>query len=428
MDENSELEEETSRLRRSAHISPHSTSRHLWDFCVLDDILESTDSNSGDITVHLRRVRKFWHPETGKLEVPEEWAGIILPPVLEDPLDYRYSDTKIWLRASLLSAIISPLASQLSLVPATDLDACVTPDYCGPKFPSCPPDGGSSNIHNVVLLLMHSSGAGILERVASLFNGTPGCQLKWDPGASFSSQFGEEIPKVDFACVPEWQPTSKAMINRSRRLPLCLSSPALAIGIQLDDKNSNCQLNTDELTRLADVVQPHLEAVLIAWHCRHSSPPDVGVCIFGIALRNSHVFVVAHIPYLHLSEYRYKSIILDQISFPPSYDPEASIARLRLIIALLTIQTHVGRLASLWESISWPPIIIDSELTRAQEFSGIPTPTPSEVDGSGAEWLKDILDGMELETGHEVYDLTPPDSDILHSKEIVNTWLGQVNQ
>jgi hypothetical protein len=136
---------------------------------------------------------------------------------------------------------------------------------------------------------------------------------------------------------------------------------------------------------------------------------------------------VAHIPYVHLSEYRYRSILVDQLPFPPhlpgTNDQAGFIARLHVIIALRTIQAHIGRLAALWEGVGWPLTKLDSELALAQGCSGIQTPTPSDPDENDSPWLAEVLLEMDLPEGHEIYGLNPSTSDIRLSKEIVDNWM-----
>ncbi|KAJ7699063.1 hypothetical protein B0H17DRAFT_317981 [Mycena rosella] len=265
-----------------------------------------------------------------------------------------------------------------------------------------------------------------------MFDRTHDCQLKLYPDVRFPGSFGTTSRSIDFALVPEWQPTSECMARRSGKAPLRFSSPALVIGVQMDDIG-NGDLTYDELRNLARVTQPHMEALLVARHQRHAEassakPPDVPPCIFGIAFRDLTVFIVAHIAHLDHSKYRSQLLLVDRLSFPPYVpnDREGVLTRLRLIIALLTIKSHTGHLASLWNELNWPPTIFDAEAALVRECTGIVTPSPSDYEDLDALMWGDMLDHIGIASGQEERDINPPPSEIERSKELVNDWLPRV--
>ncbi|KAJ6558025.1 hypothetical protein B0H19DRAFT_126145 [Mycena capillaripes] len=253
------------------------------------------------------------------------------------------------------------------------------------------------------------------------------------PGLRFPHLFGENLLNVDFALVPEPQPTTECMIRRSSKAPLCFSSPALTLGIQLPDSENKSCLTDEDLLHLARATQPHLEALLLARHQRYpelsstSPAPFPPACIFAIAFRDMTIFIVAHIAYLRESTYRYQSLVVDQIPFPPyvSGDRGGVVARLRVIIALLTIRNHTDRLASLWDELIWGPTIFDAELAALRDCTGILTPSPSEHEDLEVSMWGNMLDHMKLTaTGEEVAtDINPSASEVACSKELVNAWL-----
>ncbi|KAJ7904009.1 hypothetical protein B0H13DRAFT_1881944 [Mycena leptocephala] len=205
-----------------------------------------------------------------------------------------------------------------------------------------------------------------------------------NPQTFFPVQLCAEPPQIDFACAPEWNSTSRCMLSRAQTAPLRLSSPALTIGILLEEAGQTDDgLSPDELMQISRAAQPHLEALLIAWdQCYPKSPPNPTVCIFALAFRPGHVFVVAHVPYPADSECNYQSIVVDRIPFPfyipGTEDHEGLLARPRLAISLLTIQNHTSRAASLCQDVVWPAKIVDRELALVHDCTGIITPSPSE--------------------------------------------------
>ncbi|KAJ7478801.1 hypothetical protein B0H11DRAFT_1916494 [Mycena galericulata] len=332
-----------------------------------------------------------------------------------------------------LACALSSISSDLCLVPTPDLIARFeTPNYWGPRFPLGGPPDSDSNIRAIFdLLVCDGSSAEAFVCVASCFVNTSGCQLKIHPQTLFPVQLCAEPPKVDFACAPEWNSTSRCMLSRARNAPLRLSSPALTIGILLEETGQTDDvLSPDELACIAQVAQPHLEALLIAWDQRYPKlAPDPAVCIFALALRAAHVFIVAHIPYPAESEYRYRSIVVDQIPFPPyipgTQDRKGLLARLRLAISLLTIQNHTRRAASLCQDVVWPANIVDRELALVRECTGIGivTPSPSEHGNPDAEFWGPLIEDAWLAGGEEVAEVAASSSDIARSKALVTDWL-----
>ncbi|KAJ7226245.1 hypothetical protein B0H12DRAFT_1328706 [Mycena haematopus] len=424
-------EERDAQLRsflRSAHISRY-LDHHLdlWEFCVLDTAVAGHVST--EIISYMNQLKNFWQPHCGGLAVPEEWGRLNLLSIVEDASQsHLWLQTSRWLDLSLLSAALSSIRGDLSLVPTADYIVRVqSENYWGPQFPLAdPPNSPDSTVRALLdLLVCDGSPTDAFLSMASCFLATAGCQLKINPQIIFPIQLGD-CPDVGFACAPEWTSTSDDMLRRSRKAPIRLSSPALAIGLLLEDSGTAAGVTSDELKRLAYAAQPHLEALLIAWHRRYPDlPPDSSVCIFAVALRGVHVFIVAHIPYLCDSGYRYRSVVIDQLPFP-LYKPGANnreglLARLRLAISLLTIQSHVSRVASLYQEVVWPPAIFDQELALVHECSGILTPSPSAESGESDIWGGS--DNFSFSDEEEIADIDTSAHEIAHSKELVNNWL-----
>ncbi|KAJ7157515.1 hypothetical protein C8R43DRAFT_948906 [Mycena crocata] len=443
------------KLWASAHIIADSCTRNLWEYYTLKHISAGTPNRiSGSSLTYMNQLKSFWHPSMGRLEIPENWSRLILPAIPKYPSHSDSLKRADWLNLSLLSAALSSIKSDLFLVPTVDLIArSRLPDYCGPQFPLEGPPG-HPNIQVMFDLLMYEgSPRDAVLCVASCFAFASDFQLKMDPQIYFPTRFGD-VPQVDFACAPEWNTTSPKMLRRSQDAPLRVTSPALTIGICLKDNDTADGLSSEELKHLALAAQPHLEMLLVTWNVRYpDSSPDSTVCIFVLALRGMHIFIVAHIPYLCGSEFRYQSIVVDRLRFPPRIpgtdDREGMLDRLRLAIALLTIKNHTGRLASLCHDVVWPRAVFDEQLELVQQVTGtVTSQSQSGDEGKEAERDNDVKrpksaypsplvgedDEDDEDDDDEDMDTTASGTalsveietralEIAHSKDLVNNWL-----
>ncbi|KAJ7742851.1 hypothetical protein B0H16DRAFT_1860637, partial [Mycena metata] len=411
-------EQDMSNLLQRASVNVRSPCESIWGFGKLG--APDLSHFSPTVLTYLERMKSSW----GTLEVPQEWAHLILPPVTE-PGDPWRPDLEPWLPLSLVSTILSPISSRLNLVSTADFfDRYASSDYTGPRFPlgdpAEEPSSGSILSATVDGLLCRDQPTGALYSMASLL------QIHFPP------HFGDDIPRLTFALVPEWEPITKLMIRRSQKAPLCFSSPALVFGIHLEGgSEDSCDLADRDLMRLARATQPHLEALMVARHLYISGlapgraasgssiPPEY---IFGIAFRHETVFIVAHIPYLHESSYRYQLLLVDRLPFPPYIpgDQDGVVARLRVIVALLTIKDHTSRLASFWDDVVWPQAIFDFDSQSRRECTGIATPSPSEDNEPSAWGDFGAFFGFEDE-GED--DIEPSTSEIAKSKKLVDGWL-----
>ncbi|KAJ7180984.1 hypothetical protein C8R46DRAFT_1345159 [Mycena filopes] len=414
-----------SQLRLHAHVSSESRLEAMWDFDV---------STASVVTTYFQEMKHLWRRKSG-LEFPEEWTHLILPPGPEPDAPWRWqADLNIWAPLSLLTTIISPVALRLCLVSTAELLERSPLDDKSPHFPlhSPPTIPHSRFINGMVDLLLCKDPILATYYLGLLLTGASNCQLKMEPDVRFPEDFGGSAWDIQpvFALVPEWNPTTEAMIQRSGKAPLCLSSPALVLGIQLEDDSGDFRgLTSDDFAQLARATQPHLEALLVARQQRPiptptspSNPPD---CVFALAFRNKTVFIVAHIAYLHQSTCRYQSLLLDELPLPSyvSGDEAGVLARLRATIAVLTIRSHADRLAADWGDISWPQKISTAELALLRECTGIATPNPSDyVDRDRLIW-GDMLDDVPFEDDGAELDVNPPASEIAKSKELVDGWL-----
>ncbi|KAJ7086123.1 hypothetical protein B0H15DRAFT_950714 [Mycena belliarum] len=417
--------------------------KDLWAFTNLSDPIACRENGCSETHTYIQHLKAFWRPHDG-LEIPHEWTSLILPP--------GECDLELWFPLSLMSTILAPLRAQLRLTPTADF-ARRPPQYMGPQFPlQLAPEPTSAHlVAAMAKALLHSEDVPALYRLAPLFDGTYNCQMKVHPATRFA---GAEPQDIVFALVPEPRPTSEIMARRFRDAPLRLLSPAIVIAVELEDLGSVFpDLTEAELQDLARVTQPHLEALLVARHQRcvgappatlpASEPPAAPACIFCIAFRDATLFILAHTAHLHREKgkYRYEVVLVDRLPFPPraANDSAGVLARLRTVLALLTLRSHADRIAALWHDVAWPHPVWDAEAALVRTHTGIVTPSPSEHVNSDDERDRIIYDYFmneddsnvssgrgpdgELEVDEAQIDPTP--SEIARSKELVEGWIGQ---
>ncbi|KAK7046678.1 hypothetical protein R3P38DRAFT_2765460 [Favolaschia claudopus] len=390
-------DEKIANLRAAAHLPPDSADDpSLWSF---DELPSAVTDLTNEITALIGE-------RNPGFEIPEEWTRIILPPA--EPQG-PYIPPERWFPLSSISAILSIVSSELQQVPTTTLcNRYASAEYVGPLFPQW-----------LDVLLCGEHPTTVFFRLAL-------------PSAR-NIRLSIEIVRF-YIWLPEWLPLSEDMIRRSAKAPLCFSSPALAIGMLLQDVDGDSgTLTTEDLLYVARATQPHLEALLVARH--HRRYPEAAIsalpppCIFVIAFRDMTIFIIAQIAFRDDTTYRYQSLIVDQLSFPPHFPGEGDgiVMRLRIIVALLTIRGHTDRLASLWEDLIWDPTIVDAELTTLRDFTGVVTPNPSDYEDPEIAAWGDMLDHLKLTRGGEeiAVDVGPTPSEIGCSKKLVDSWLPE---
>lgn len=122
-------------------------------------------------------------------------------------------------------------------------------------------------------------------------------------------------------------------------------------------------------TALHDVVnalslhaQSSLQVLRLAWRFRHEdatslAPLPNDAIIFGLIYDSREVHLVAH---FWASDTDLMSVVVDTLDFPSDVDSDTvdfaawSENRVRLVLALLTVQRHTFRLASLWDDVRFP--------------------------------------------------------------------------
>ncbi|KAJ6530066.1 hypothetical protein DFH09DRAFT_1285156 [Mycena vulgaris] len=187
------------------------------------------------------------------------------------------------------------------------------------------------------------------------------------PQTSFPVQFGVESSELDFARAPEWYSISESMLRRSRKAPLRLISPAIALGIIPED--SGISLGNDVIP--------------------NSLPPKS--------------YRLASVSTLHPRSRRSgrtsRSSPTRYFSFddPKSYSPRCFLLPRRFLA----------------------PRIFDQDLALVQEHIGIVTPNPSDDEDEDSEFWHSLAEDVWLADGEEVTEVAASASEIARCKELV---------
>jgi len=231
-------------------------------------------------------------------------------------------------------------------------------------------------------------------------------------------------PDIDFALLMNPIGSSRELgLRRDRCLRLSLMHPALVVGVKgpiawskylADSKPFQRPVSEHAaMENLAAAVQPSLDTHLLNWQLRCEqidrvvSPSGIELpawfMVLGVIYDAESIVIVAHIPFIVTPKqiitrqsvdsgprFSYLSCVVDRIPFSP-VSTEAPLSqawfrdRFRAAFALVSLQTHAFRLASLWENVVWPPEISLAEANLEREYRG-PTPTPSEETTSSPDW------------------------------------------
>ncbi|KIY66459.1 hypothetical protein CYLTODRAFT_491469 [Cylindrobasidium torrendii FP15055 ss-10] len=214
--------------------------------------------------------------------------------------------------------------------------------------------------------------------------GIPNCRITLSPSAQFPPSFlPDGIPpaSLGFCVMPEPCHPAPHNMRRSSLLGPTLTHPALLIAIDARSFSSY----DDESSRMNDIsrclamhAEPNLHALREAWCIFHnvtdgSAPvpplPEYAI-VYGIAYDSEKVDLFAHFwssspdsPRMHDEAAEMVSLHIDRFTFSTDGMSEnlreRSLGRLRLGVALLTIQKQLYRLASLWEEFDFPCDIRD---------------------------------------------------------------------
>ncbi len=241
---------------------------------------------------------------------------------------------------------------------------------------------------------------------------------------------------VDFALMIQTiPPTTEPMIARFQKIPLTVSSPGVLVGVRpLDMSGDGSTIGSDELESLTHIMRPHLQ--VMAMHAQHPLP-----------LLKDALDYVLEVPilfctylkrgFLHIIAFHFETkstvtdpgsssaYLVDSLPLTLACDTQGDLMdRMRILVALFTLQRHIVRLCSGSSERSWPQDLLDEEQQWIIEETGVPTPSPS-VGGSS-----DSSDGVnswyESAGSTDAEDINPCTDELEVSKLKVTEWLEKL--
>ncbi|PSS30958.1 hypothetical protein PHLCEN_2v2483 [Hermanssonia centrifuga] len=199
-------------------------------------------------------------------------------------------------------------------------------------------------------------------------------------------------------------------------------------------------VGSDELESLAHIMRPHLQ--VMAMHTPHPFPllpKDIPDYLSEVPI----LFCTYLKPgFLHIVAFKFNigklestttsselgsssAYLLDSLPLGLACETQEDLMdRMRILVALFTLQRHVVRLCSGWNKRSWPQDLLDEEHQWIIDETGIVTPNPSfgvpSDHGEEASWWYESAGSMDAED-------TDPSSDELEvSKVKVTEWLEKL--
>ncbi|KDQ56461.1 hypothetical protein JAAARDRAFT_59322 [Jaapia argillacea MUCL 33604] len=424
---------EVTDMRLRAGLSPTSGDSSAWSFT--EQLHQLCDPQSR----YLNALRNTWRSNTVK--VPRSWLDELnqRPP---SNLDHEpLSETLRLVRQNL--QLLEPAEVRSSMVSLNSVE----PELCtltqindsGRRHPfERHAEMNEWCLYDRVEAIVHCDGTewpncGCLE---DFFHDTPGFLEQSCPGQKFPRSMCPPDRPVDdltFAILnqpfgstghPDLDDTEsdiayKRQVSRDRHLKICLSHPALLLGLDVElPTESTTQDASSRLTAISDLAlhaQASIDTMVIAWSLRHSDCKSGGIgptgihplpewaIVFGLLCEEDKVTIIAHHPTLEIDpavfppgkpngtlappRYRYQSSILDTFAFhqcleaPPDgiLDESIILERLRLATAMLALRKHLIRLSTIFDCVEWPGNIgrVEDELERSYSLY-VPTPSPSE--------------------------------------------------
>ncbi|KAF7796408.1 hypothetical protein EIP86_007585 [Pleurotus ostreatoroseus] len=285
------------------------------------------------------------------------------------------------------------------------------------------------------LAMAPSSWSDITIYLADVFAGFYGYGVQWQPVTRYSTTappFSSDLFVVDFALVVRpVPPTTDWTIHRCQSMPLTVSSPAVLLGVhsKCTDGDGSC-LTGDDLLSLSKAMEPHLRVFHL--HRRHPGviiPPDTATIPDDSTLFCTYVkpgFV--HILAFSLANEEDATVachIIDSLPVVLSCENDEDLLdRMRIVLALFTLQRQIIKICEMWSMICWPADIMDDEHETIMEMTGISTPTWS-VDlppRDSEEW-----DMMDWNFGFDIEE-EPANSQrrVKASCERVKQWFAKV--
>lgn len=187
-------------------------------------------------------------------------------------------------------------------------------------------------------------------------------------------------------------PFASAQPERDHLVPICLLHPALIIGTKGlkpwhrgERKMPHAFKSQQEcLEHSFRCSKPSLDVLLSAWNLSleeiPSGPQKLNqtsviapwAFLIGIIYDAESLSIVAHLPVQSEDSpaFNYRSCVIDTLELKAETNPDI-FERLRVAVALITLQRHVFRVLTVWDHVHWPTAIFERELERLEAIVGI---------------------------------------------------------
>lgn len=167
-------------------------------------------------------------------------------------------------------------------------------------------------------------------------------------------------------------------IKRGPRLPLTPCSPAALVGLRMVDMaDDDNHISEGELTTIRNLMAIHLRPVQIA--LKLANPQDVEwATVLCTYLKCGFVHLLACKPVPGVDELITVEVVDSLPVRMRIHQLDELEDRMRLVIALFTLQKHVVRFASRWYDIPLPGELMDREHLAIRQVTRMPTPSVSD--------------------------------------------------
>lgn len=192
---------------------------------------------------------------------------------------------------------------------------------------------------------------------------------------------------MDFALAARPIPgTTPVTIDRTRHLPLTITSPAVLLGVRSTHLDADGQfISQDEMEALSQVMRPHLDLFCLLQH-----NDDVIIPPYAPSVTSAPTLFCTYLKkgFLHVlafalsdgdnDDVQLDGHLLDSLPISLQYDEDADFNdRMRIVLALFTLQRQVVKICEAWSTICWPHDILIEEHAAIVEVTGVISPTPT---------------------------------------------------
>ncbi|CAL1706369.1 unnamed protein product [Somion occarium] len=227
--------------------------------------------------------------------------------------------------------------------------------------------------------------------IASMFASFSEYSVQWAPKIRYPPQVGIQRVtniQVDFALALQKIPaTIKPTMERASRLPLTASSPGILVGLRSLNMNEDGNtVSQNEIQRLEAVMRPHLQILtMFLRYCSRRDGTEVHLppwaILFCTYLKAGYVHVFAFSPEDCSPQFSVITTLVDRLPIARQCrDNEQLEDRMRLAMALFTLQRHVVRVCTHWDDPTWAQDGLIEEHEAVVQVTGISTPSPSYCD------------------------------------------------